>query len=257
LTDTTGTLYKTGIVLSGGGARGFAHVGVLKALNEFNIYPEMISAVSAGSIVGALYADGYTPDEIFTAFSELDLYKLLKIYRPSLGVLKAIGLRKTLASLLRAKNIEDLRMPLVISATNFNKATTEYFTSGPIIDAVMASSAIPLVLKPYTINGNMYVDGGLMNNLPVEPLLGKCEDIIGVNVNPVTEASHTYSFRNYIDRVLHLAIRANVNNNIQKCDVYIEPSGLMDYQLFKVSSARDIFETGYRHTVTLLQNQNT
>jgi NTE family protein len=253
LTTPTEHLYKTGIVLSGGGARGFAHIGVLKALNEFNIYPEIISSVSAGSIVGALYADGYKPDEILGLFSELDLYKLLRFYRPSLGVLKAIGLRKTLTSVLRAKNIEDLQLPLVISATNFNKATTEYFTSGSIIDAVMASSAIPLILKPYTINGNMYVDGGLMNNLPVEPLIGKCEEIIGVNVNPVKETTHFDSFRNYADRVLHLAIRANVNANIQKCDIYIEPEELSNYQLLKVSAAREIFETGYKHTVSLLK----
>jgi NTE family protein len=255
LTETPEYLYKTGIVLSGGGARGFAHIGVLKALNEFNIYPEVISSVSAGSIVGSLYADGYKPDEIFELFSELDIYKLLRFYRPSLGVLKAIGLRKTLNNVLRAKNIEDLQLPLIISATNFTKATTEYFTSGSIIDAVMASSAIPLILKPYTINGNMYVDGGLMNNLPVEPLIGKCEEIIGVNVNPVAEASHFDSFRNYADRVLHLAIRANVTANIQRCDMYIEPEKLSNYQLFKMSSARDIFETGYKHTRALLEKQ--
>lgn len=253
MTESTEYPYKTGIVLSGGGARGFAHIGVLKALNEFNVYPEMISAVSAGSIVGALYADGYAPDEILPLFSELDLYKLLRFYRPSLGVLKAVGLRKTLTHVLRSKNIEDLKIPLVISATNFNKATTEYFTSGSIIDAVMASSAIPLILKPYTINGNMYVDGGLMNNLPVEPLIGKCETIIGVNVNPVKEASQFDSFRNYADRVLHLAIRANVTANIQKCDIFIEPEDLSRFQLFKVSSAHEIFETGYKHTISLLQ----
>lgn len=249
-------MYKTGIVLSGGGARGFAHLGVLKALNEFNIYPEIISCVSAGSIVGVLYADGHTPDHILTIFEHTDLYRMLRFYRPSLGVLKAAGLRKLLAKHLSAERIEDLRIPVIISATDFGSATTEYFTSGSIVDAVMASSAIPLVLKPYTINGKMYVDGGLMNNLPIEPLLGKCDDIIGVNVNPVKEMTQFNSFRNYADRVLHLAIRANVNNNILKCDMYIEPEGLTNYPLFKVSAAREIFDTGYKHTKLLLQKEN-
>lgn len=246
--------YKTGIVLSGGGARGFAHIGVLKALNEHGIYPDIISAVSAGSIVGSMYANGYTPDEIFERFSDWDIYKILRFYRPGLGVLKAIGIRKTLTKHLSAENLEDLEIPLIISATNFAKAATEYFTEGSIIDAVMASSAVPLVLKPYIINGKMYVDGGLMNNLPIEPLEHNCEYIIGVNVNPVEETSQFNSFRNYADRVLHLAIRANVNANIGKFDLIIEPDKLANFGLFKLSSAKEIFETGYRYTSELLEN---
>ncbi len=256
MSETETKQYKTGIVLSGGGARGFAHLGVLKALNESNIYPEVISCVSAGSIVGVLYADGYSPDEILELFEHTDLYHMLRFYRPSLGILKAAGLRKLLTKQLSVERIEDLSMPVIISATNFETASTEYFTEGSIVDAVMASSAIPLILKPYTINGKMYVDGGLMNNLPIEPLLGKCDDIIGVNVNPVKPMSQFNSFRNYADRVLHLAIRANVNNNILKCDMYIEPEKLSDFQLFKVSAAREIFDTGYKHTKQLLQKEN-
>ena len=247
--------FETGIVLSGGGARGFAHIGALKALNESGIYPQAISAVSAGAIVGAFYADGYTPDEMYDLFASLDLYKMLRFYRPSFGVLKAHGLKKVLQQKLRHKNLEDLPVSLTVSATNFTKAKTEFFHSGSIIDAVLASSAIPMILKPYTINGNMYVDGGLMNNLPVEPLENKCEQLIGINVNPVHEVTRFKSFRNYSDRVLHLAIRANVKHNIEKCDIYIEPPDLMDYHLFKISSAKAIFEKGYRHTKQLLRKE--
>ena len=244
---------KTGIVLSGGGACGFAHIGVLKALNENGVFPEIISAVSAGSIVGCLYADGHTPDQIYSMMGELDIYKFLRFYRPKFGMLKADGLRKRLDENLSVSNIEELKIPLIISATNFTKAQTEYFKSGSIINAVMASSAIPILLKPFMMNGQMYVDGGLMNNLPVEPLEKKCDYIIGVNVNPVHENTRFKSFRNYADRVLHLAIRANVNINIPKCDMYIEPEGLMHYNLLKVSSSKQIFELGYSHTIKLLE----
>jgi NTE family protein len=247
-------MYKNGIVLSGGGARGFAHIGVLKALNEHNIYPETISAVSAGAIVGVLYADGYTPDEIFELIHDLDLFKILRIRTPRLGVLKADGLRKLFTQHLRHQRIEELLLPITICATNFSRAHTEYFEDGNIIDAVLASSAIPVILKPVTVGGNMYVDGGLMNNLPVEPLIGKCENIIGVNVNPVHEVSKFRSFRNFVDRVVHLAVRANVQNNIQQCTVYIEPSHLMDYHWFKVSAARDILRLGYEYTKNMLEN---
>lgn len=245
--------HKIGLVLSGGGARGFAHIGVIKALNEHGIFPNAISGCSAGSIVGALYADGYTPDDIYYIFSQLDIYKILKFYRPAFGVLRADGLKKVLSEALIAKNIEDLKIPLHICSTNFNKAQVTYFHQGPLIESIMASCAIPMVLKPIQIDGEFYVDGGLMNNLPVEPLEPVCEDIIGVNVNPVTEAKGFSSFRNYADRVMHLALRANIQHNIQKCDIYIEPPGLMDYNLFKISAAKQIFDIGYAHTLNLVE----
>ncbi|MCZ2139970.1 MAG: patatin-like phospholipase family protein [Bacteroidia bacterium] len=248
----TNTKYNCGIVLSGGGARGFAHVGVLKALNENGIYPEIISAVSAGSIVGVLYADGYTPDEIFQIFSKIDIYKILRFYRPAFGVLKAEGLEKTLLKYLRARKFEDLKFPLYISATNFTKANTVYFNSGALIPAVMASSAIPMILKPVLYQNDYFVDGGLMNNLPVEPLEGVCKHIIGVNVNPVSEVKQFSSFRNFADRVLHLAVRANVQQNIDKCTVYLEPPGLMEYHIFKVSSSEQIFKLGYEYAISIM-----
>lgn len=243
---------RIGIVLSGGGARGFAHIGVLKALNEHGIFPDEISAVSAGSIVGALYADGYTPDEIFNCLYEVHLLNILRIKKPSFGILNTDGLRKLLGKHLRHQTIETLNTKLYISATNFTKAHSVYFDKGPLIDAIIASSAIPLILKPVIIDGDMYVDGGLMNNLPVEPLLMRCQKIIGVNVNPVHEVDRFTSFRNYADRVMHLAIRANVQNNIPKCDIYIEPPMLKEYNWFKVSSAKDITESGYKYTQKVL-----
>ncbi|MBP9186600.1 MAG: patatin-like phospholipase family protein [Bacteroidia bacterium] len=244
--------YKLGIVLSGGGARGYAHIGVLKALNQNGIYPDVISATSAGSIVGALYADGYTPDEIFEIFAKVDVYKLLSFYKPVFGLLKVDGLKKTLQQQLKAQLFNDLKLPLYVCATNFTKAHVQYFTNGDLITPIMASCAIPMVLKPVLIDGDFYVDGGLMNNLPVEPLVSICDEIIGVNVNPVNEVKKFKSIRNYADRVMHLAVRANVEPNISKCDVYIEPPGLMDYHLFKVSAAQQIFEIGYNHTQSII-----
>jgi NTE family protein len=249
---TTDKKHKLGIVLSGGGARGFAHIGVLKALNENGIFPDVISSASAGSIVGVLYADGYTPDEIFEIFVKLDIYKILSFYRPAFGLLKADGLQRILQKQLRAQTFEELKLPLHICATNFTKATVHYFNAGQLMPAVMASCAIPMVLKPMLIDGDFYVDGGLMNNLPVEPIQYLCDDIIGVNVNPVGEAKQFTSIRNYADRIMHLAVRANVQPNIAKCDIYIEPPGLMDFHLFKVSSAQKIFQTGYDHALSII-----
>lgn len=247
--------YKVGIVLSGGGVRGFAHLGALKALNEHGIFPNVISGVSAGAIIGALYADGYTPQEIFDLLHGLEVFKMLKIRRPRLGILKPDGLKLTLSKFLKAKYFEELKIPLFISATNLSKAQLEVFETGSLIDAIMASSAIPLLIRPYTINGSLYVDGGLMNNLPVQPLIGKTEKIIGVHVNPVKDEPSRFKARNYADRIVHIGLRTNVLTSIEKCDLFIEPPGLMDYNLFKVSAARNIYEIGYEYTCSLLDSQ--
>lgn len=244
-----------GLVLSGGGARGFAHLGVLKALQEKGIQPNAISAVSAGAIIAVFVADGYSPDEVFEIFSKLHLYRAVSLREPKLGFLKATGIQKMMEKHLRHKNIEDLNMPVYISATNFIKSRTDYFSSGPIIQAVLASSAIPLIFKPYSINNELYIDGGLMNNLPVEPLVGNTDFIIGVNVNSFNEITQLLNIRGYIDRIIHLAIRANVKNNIDKCDWYIEPPNLMKYNLFRSASAKEIYQTGYDYTIKFLENQ--
>ena len=247
--------YPVGIVLSGGGVRGFAHLGALKALNERAIFPSVISGVSAGAIIGALYADGYTPDEIFDLLNGLEVFKMLKIRAPRLGFLKPDGLKITLTKFLRAKNFEDLKIPLFISATNLSKASIEVFESGNLLDGIMASMALPIIIRPYEINGCLYVDGGLMNNLPVQPLLGKADKIIGVYVNPVKNLSDKFRIRNYADRIVHIGLRANIIPSIEKCDLFIEPPGLMDYNLFKASASKKIFDIGYDYTCSLLDSQ--
>ncbi|MFY8110353.1 MAG: patatin-like phospholipase family protein [Bacteroidia bacterium] len=247
--------YPVGIVLSGGGVRGFAHLGALKALNERAIFPSVISGVSAGAIIGALYADGYTPDEIFDLLNGLEVFKMLKIRAPRLGFLKPDGLKITLQKFLRAKSFEDLKIPLFISATNLSKANIEVFESGNLVDGIMASMALPIIIRPYEINGCLYVDGGLMNNLPVQPLLGKADKIIGVYVNPVKNLSDKFRIRNYADRIVHIGLRANILPSIEKCDLFIEPPGLMDYNLFKASASKKIFDIGYDYTSSLLDSQ--
>lgn len=246
--------YRTGIVLSGGGARGFAHAGALKALNEQGIYPEVLSGVSAGALAGTLYADGYKPDEILDIFLHIDLFKLLKFTGFRLGLLQPDGLRKVLENTLRAKKFEELKMPMVIGCTDIDLAETTYFSEGKILDALIASMAFPFLIKPQTIHGHQYVDGGLMNNLPVQPLVGRCERIIGIHVNPLHSAQSLKGTRNYFDHVIHLGLRANMLPHIGLCDMFIEPPDLGNYHLLKISSAKEIFQMGYDFTSKHLKN---
>lgn len=248
--------YSTGIVFSGGGVRGFAHAGVLKALEEYGIFPDVLSGVSAGAMAGVLYADGYSPDEMLDIFLHLDLYKLLKFRGFKLGLLSPDGLRKLLDKHIRAKTFEELKIPMTIGCTNLDVAETVYFNEGSILDPLLASIAFPFLIKPQLINGQHYVDGGLMNNLPVQPLLGRAQNIIGIHVNPLHTESKVKGTGTYFDRIIHLGLRANMLTNIGYCNLFIEPPELSSFHLLKLSSAKEIFEKGYTYTLRFLEKQD-
>jgi len=248
------TQYENGLVLSGGGAKGFAHIGVLKALNEKGIYPDIISGTSAGSIIAALYADGNSPDEILEMFSGKDLYNLVQIVLPKRGLFKMKDLLRLLKKYLRAHRIEELKIKTYICATNFSTGRIKYFYEGPIIKPIVASSSIPVLFQPILINEDLYVDGGMFANLPVEPLLDKCERIIGVHVNPFGYFDRrSESLTTIVERVFQIGTRSNVLNDVNECDWLIEPPKLKDYGLLSVSKGREMYEIGYEYTLQYLE----
>ena len=167
--------YKTGIVLSGGGARGFAHLGVLLALNEAGIFPDIISGTSAGALIGVLYADGYTPGEIMKLLDANTSFHYIRPTVPKEGLLQISGIIKILRDNLRAKTFEELKLPLIVAATNLNYGRIEYFSAGELLQPVIASASIPVLFKPVLINGCLFVDGGVLDNLPIKPVEEVCE----------------------------------------------------------------------------------
>lgn len=247
--------YKTGIVLSGGAMRGFAHAGVLKALNEAGIFPDVISGSSAGSIVGALYADGYTPDEIFKIFVNRKLYSFLEFILPNKGLVKMTGLQKALKELLRAKTFEELKIPLYIAVTELNRGKAVYFSKGELPCIIIASSTIPILFQPLVINGITYVDGGVLNNLPHEPIKDDCEMLIGVNVNPVVEISDFDTMMKVADRTVHIMIKEMIHHKIPDFDLYIEPQDLHQYTMLNISKGKEMFNMGYLETQRLLKEK--
>ncbi len=243
----SGREFKTGIILSGGGVRGFAHAGILKALNEADIYPDVISGVSAGAIVGALYADGHSPDEIFEFFSEdKSFFKYAKIRIPGKGLFKTVGLRDNLSKHLKAKNLEDLELPLIIAATNMSRGEVVYFDKGPILDRVMASASIPVLFEPVEIDGDLYVDGGVLDNFPVTPLVKKCRQLIGVSLNPIHPEKEFDNLFRIAERSFRLSVSSNISPKISLCDELFEPEELGEYGLLDASQGERIFELGYR-----------
>jgi NTE family protein len=248
--------YKLGLVLSGGGARGFAHIGVLKALEEKNIKPDVISGASAGAIVGAFYADGYTPEQIFDIFSQKKLFKYFEFTKPNIGLMKITGLSSVIKDNLKAHTFEQLKVPLFVCTVDLNNGNEVYFSSGSIIKPLMATATIPILFQPVKINESFFVDGGLLNNLPIEPIYYDCEKFIGVHINPVSYLDDFNSLIKMAERCLELSISNNAYHKVDLFDLYIEPRELVGFGVFEFSKARDVFDIGYKAAKQALQKQN-
>jgi NTE family protein len=237
--------YRCGIILSGGAVRGFAHAGVLKALNDNGIFPDVITGASSGSIVGSLYADGYTPDEICNIFADKSIYKFLEFIIPNMGMVKMTGLQKVLLKQLRARTFEELKIPLYVALTDMNHAKSVYISKGDLANTVIASCAIPLLFTPVVIDGITYADGGVMDNLPLEPIDGQCDLTIAVNVNPVRYQDQFESMMKLTDRAIHMMIDKIVTEKKKRVDIFIEPSELSMFGLLDMAKGREMFNIGY------------
>lgn len=234
-----------GIALSGGGVRGFAHLGVLQALEELGIKVSAISGVSAGAIVGAFYAAGYKPMEILELVKAQNYFKLSSFALSRTGLFSLKNVDALLHRLIKENNFEHLNIPLYITATNLSEGLSLTFSEGPLFDKIIASACVPAIFAPILIDGKYYVDGGVLNNFPVECLREKCDAIIGSHVNKLYDGTHIDINRiQIVEHCFHLAIASKVYTQAALCDVFIEPY-LPGLGLFEVKQANKIFEIGY------------
>jgi len=247
--------YKSGIALSGGGVRGFAHLGALQAMNERGIYPEVIAGTSAGSIAGCLYADGYTPLEIYDLFRSLKFREFVVTTIPYDGFFKSTGIQMFLKKYLRAKNFEELKLPLRVIASDIAGGKAHVFSEGDIATAVAASCSVPIVFSPLEIEGNYYVDGGMFMNFPVSVIRQECEIVLGVNVSSVITMKYDKSFKYIIERTMNYMVGANTVQDCKACDYLIESDDISSYSLFDMKSGEEIYKKGYEITVDYLDQK--
>lgn len=242
---------KIGVVLAGGGARGFAHLGVLKALEEKGITPDYISAVSAGSIVGAFIAAGKKPDQVMEIMQESDFFDYAKVLMPKQGLMSLDNLHKNLEEELEENTISELKIPLYIAVSNLVTGKIEYFAEGDLCQIVQASSSIPILFSPVEIDGDLYVDGGLLDNLPVEPLKDKCDIIIAVNLMPIAETRDLDNLVEIAVRTFQLSVNRNQEEIKNTVDLFIQPEGLEEYNILDTKHADTLFKLGYDYTKKL------
>lgn len=246
--------YKTGIVLSGGGARGFAHLGVLEALNEAEIFPDIVAGTSAGALAGVLYCDGYTPKEILKIMKTSSRLDYMRPVLPRDGFLQISGIIKILEKYLHAKTFKDLKIPLIVTATDLNNGKAVYFSEGDLMKRIIASASIPLLFKPVIINKIYYVDGGVLDNLPICAIENKCRFTIGSFVNPVGHEDSISGLITIAVRTFMLSMSKEVVEKSKKFDLFIAPLELKNYSMLDPEKSEDIFKIGYKATKEKLKD---
>ena len=268
---------KVGLVLSGGGAKGFAHIGVLKVIDSLGVKVDYVAGTSMGAIIGGLYASGYTGKELDSIFKEINFDKLINDHLPrsSKGIRERENSEKygltlpfndfkfQLPSALskghniyyllskltyHVKEINDFKklpIPFFCIATNVEKGEQVILDKGNLPQAILASGALPSLFQPIKINGDLLIDGGVINNYPVDEMRAKGIDfIIGVDVQDDLQK------RDKLQSAPDVLLQISNYNTIKAMevkkgltDIYIKPD-IKDYTLISFKEGSEIIKNG-------------
>ena len=255
MTSTSPKPYRIGVALSGGGAKGFAHVGALKALEENGIRPEVVAGVSAGAIVAALYAAGVPLDKMMKLFTDAKFRNFCEFTVKGGGFFKSDKFKLFLKHAIGDyTDIRELPVPVYIGATDLDHGTPAVFDSGDIIEAVAASCSIPILFRPVEIDGVRYVDGGVLRNMPSWILRDKCECLIGVNCSPLPDEDYKNTVMDIALRTYRLMLKANVKDDMMLCDLAVETPEIASYKVFNLKEIQKVYIRGYAATKSALKS---
>jgi len=242
---------KIGLVLSGGGALGYAHIGVIKALEEYNISPQYVAGTSMGAIIGALYSDGYTAESILEIVKEDKLNKLYNLFNlQSIRVNSGVSSHKVLFNVLHDKlstnSFDKLKRNFSVCVTDFDQGDYKIINQGnKLAQYVVASASIPGVFETEIIDKTTYVDGGTLNNLPAQALEDKCDIIIGVDVLPYLEGSKGKTAVSVVAWSIRMMQHQNSMPGRDICDFIVEPDAVAQYNEFNFDKYQEISQNGY------------
>ncbi|WP_196890994.1 patatin-like phospholipase family protein [Aureivirga marina] len=272
---------KIGLVLSGGGAKGFAHVGALKVIEEAGVEIDYIGGTSMGAIVGSLYASGYSAKEIDSLIRTLDFDKILQdklprkayslfdkensekyaftfpITKGKIGLPKAISKGQNVLNLLTRltqhvdtiRDFSKLPIPFVCIATNLETGEEVVLRKGFLPEAVRASSSFPTLLEPIELNGKLLIDGGVVNNFPVDRVREMGADIIiGIDVqNELAKKDELDSAVKILNQIVSFQIYAEDQKKVDDVDLYIHPD-IADYSVVSFDKLSEIIAEGEKTT---------
>lgn len=173
---------------------------------------------------------------------------------PKEGLLQISGVVRILRDNLRAKTFEELKIPLFVTATDLNNGKAVYFSEGALLDPVIASASIPVLFKPVIINNIHYVDGGVLDNLPIGPIENKCRYIIGSFVNPTGYEENVSGLINIAERTFLLSMSKEVIEKSKRFDMLIAPQKLRNYKILDPEKSGEVFRVGYEATKEKLRD---
>lgn len=249
-----GEARSIGLVLSGGGIKGMAHIGLLKALDEAHIKISHISGASIGAIVGALYANGTSIAEMmdFFRYTPLFKYNFYSVNKP--GFINTHHYKSIFQSYIENDSFESLSIRLNVVATDLFEGNTVCFNKGELITPVLASSALPPFFSPIEIQGRLYADGGITNNFPVEYITAQCDYVIGSNVVSLRtiDEKELHSSWQLMTRATKLLMYSSNKNRLALCDLLIQPAGLDQIGVLDKKGIERAFEIGYQNAIETL-----
>ncbi|RMG68187.1 MAG: patatin [Calditrichaeota bacterium] len=235
-----------GLALSGGAARGAAHIGVLEVLESAGLRPAMISGTSVGALVGGLYAFGKTPAQILALAHKLSWSKISSFSPSRLGLLSNEEIASLVEDQVGKVRIEDAPIPLAIVATDIRSGEKVVFREGNLAEAVMASSCLPGIYRPVNINGRLLVDGFLVENVPLSPLVEAGLAVrVAVNLGAEREYRELEDLFDVILNAMEIAIDANTMNALRQAQVIIGPR-LARFSRRDPAHVPDMYEEGRR-----------
>ncbi|WP_339835415.1 patatin-like phospholipase family protein [uncultured Maribacter sp.] len=244
-----------GLVLSGGGVRGMAHIGVIKAMQEFGINATIVAGSSVGALVGALYASDKSVVDMLKFFKETPLFKYNYFAVAKPGLINTERFIDIFKGYFPEDSFEALKKELHVVATNLELGEEVFISKGELIKPLLASAALPPVFSPIEYNGALHADGGIMNNFPSEPVLSKVEYVIGSNVSLVSklEKKHLNNSFQLTGRVTGLMIYAINREKINNCNLIIEPQELEHIGLLDRRGIEKAYAIGYETAVNKLR----
>ena len=244
------------LVLSGGGVRGMAHIGLIKALQEQEYTISAISGTSIGAVVGALYGSGRTIDEMLAFFHAIPLFKYNFITWSKPGLLDTERYYNMFLKEISDDDFSALRCKLYVIATNLEKGEASVFDQGPLIKPVLASAALPPYFSPVVIDETLYADGGIMNNFPIEPFSRSDKSLFGSNVSMVRDVHQNElgSSLQLAQRTTGLMMYALNKEKLANCDLLFQPFELQSIGVLDKKQIDSAYEIGYKNAVKTLKN---
>ena len=212
------------LALGGGASKGFAHIGVLKVLQENRIPVDIVTGTSAGAVVGSLYASGMSPDRLELEAEILQKTDVVDLTLSTSGFIKGDKLQDFINQKVRNRQIQQFPKKFAAVATEFGTGRMAAFNYGNAGQAVRASVSIPNVFQPTVINGKRYVDGGLVAPVPVTAARNMGANVvIAVDISARPAKLGSGGFLAYLDQSLNIMSGAALNGGLSKADVVIKP----------------------------------